>query len=182
MAKKNTHRRKVDVACQEDYEQPCTSGLNFRRSRDTDTVLIPTKLRNGDIAPILDQLDISDNEALDSSDDDEEFKPMEKPVGGKCYEKVRIYSVSDECCILADRRMTSIRQQADQLASVVDRRQISASASSIYRRREEVRMKALAKSKVLLAEASALQLCYDGRIIEKLDHYVFFGAICKRQV
>ena len=51
--------------------------------------------------------------------------------------------------------MTSKRQQSDQLL-VVDRRLISASASSIYRRREEVQIKALAKSEYSLAAASAM--------------------------
>ena len=44
--------------------------------------------------------------------------PRKKSVGGKSYEKVRLYSVTDESCILADRRMTFIGQQSDQLVSV----------------------------------------------------------------
>ena len=71
--------------------------------------------------------------------------------------------------------MTSLRQQSDQLLSIVDRDKISASVSTLYRRREEVRMKALTSSNAVLSTASALQLCYDGRVIDKIDRYVFLG-------
>ena len=47
--------------------------------------------------------------------------------------------------------------------------------STLYRRREEVRMKALTSSNAVLTTASALQLCYDGRVIDKIDRYVFLG-------
>ena len=52
--------------------------------------------------------------------------------------------MSDESCILADRRMTSLRQQSDQLLSVVDKDKIS----TLYQRREKVRMKALTSSNI----------------------------------
>ena len=57
--------------------------------------------------------------------------------------------------------------------SVFGRRCIAASAATVYRRREDVRMKALKKSEESLAATSALQLCYDGRTIENVDRYVF---------
>ena len=83
--------------------------------------------------------------------------------------------MSDESCILADRRMTSLRQQCDQLLSVVDKDKISASVSTVYRRRETVRMKALTSSNIAINAASAVQLCYDGRVVDKIDRYVFLG-------
>ena len=63
--------------------------------------------------------------------------------------------------------MTSIRQQSDQLVSVFGRRCVAASASTVYGRQEDVRIKALKKSGKSLAVAFPLQLFYDGRIIEK---------------
>ena len=36
-------------------------------------------------------------------------------------------------------------------------------------------MKALTSSNAVLSTASALQLCYDGRVIDKIDRYVFLG-------
>ena len=36
-------------------------------------------------------------------------------------------------------------------------------------------MKALTSSNIALNAASALQLCYDGRVVDKIDRYVFLG-------
>ena len=168
---KATHRRKSDA------EQPCSSGMNATSSEsinDNAQVMV-AKLRKRDATSKVYRLNLSEEEEETLEDSDEDYEAKGTPVGGKRYEKVRIYSVSDKSCILADRRMTSIRQQSDQLLSVVDRRKISASASSVYRRREEVRMKALILSDTALATTSALQLCYDGRVIDKIDRYVFLG-------
>ena len=85
--------------------------------------------------------------------------------------------VTKESCILADRRMASIRQQSDQLQSVIDRKKIAASPATVYRRREEVRMKALANSENILNTESAIRLCYDRRVIHKMDRYVFLGQL-----
>ena len=38
-----------------------------------------------------------------------------------------------------------------------------------------MRLKALTFSDVALATASALQLCYEGRVVDKIDRYVFLG-------
>ena len=116
--------------------------------------------------------DLSEEEKVES---DLDYDVGGKPSGGKYYEKKRICAVSDESCILADRRMTSLRQQSDQLLSVVDKDKISASVSTVYRRREKVRMKALTSSNIALNVASAVQLCYDGRVVDKIDRYVFLG-------
>ena len=66
--------------------------------------------------------------------------------------------------------------------SVFGRICIPASPSTTCRRREDVRIKALNKSEESLAAASALQLCYDGRIIEKIDRYVFVGQFVSAQL
>ena len=73
--------------------------------------------------------------------------------------------------------MTSIRQQSDQLTSLVDWHSISASPATIHRRRETLRMKSMTLSEAKLDAASALQLCYDGRIVNKIDRYVFLGHV-----
>lgn len=44
--------RPLTVACQEDDEQAYKFGLNSGRSQNTDTVLIPTKLRKRNTGPI----------------------------------------------------------------------------------------------------------------------------------
>ena len=43
-------------------------------------------------------------------------------------------------------------------------------------------MKALKKSEESLAAVSALQLCYDGRVIERIDRYVFAGQFVNAQL
>ena len=43
------------------------------------------------------------------------------------------------------------------------------------RRRKKVRMKALTSSNIALNAASAVQLCYDGQVVDKIDRYVFLG-------
>ena len=70
----------------------------------------------------------------------------------------------------------------DHLVSVFGRRCVAASPSTVYRRREDVRMRALKKSEESLAAASPLQLCYDGRIIENINRYVFVGQFVNAQL
>ena len=86
-----------------------------------------------------------------------QLQTHEKIVAGKSYEKVCLYSLTDERCILADRRMTSIRQQSDKLVSVV----------SIWSKMYSC------MSEESLAAASAVQLCCDR--IGKIDRHVFVG-------
>ena len=45
-----------------------------------------------------------------------------------------------------------------------------------------MRMRDLKKSEESLAAASPLQLCYDGKIIEKIDRYVFVGQFVNAQL
>ena len=96
-------------------------------------------------------------------------------TGGKNYTKARTFSITEESCILADRRLTSIRQQYDQLLAVVGSEKIVALPSTIFRKREQCRLKALRRCEADLNQADALQLYYDGKIINKIDRYVFIG-------
>ena len=54
-----------------------------------------------------------------SSHDPEYTDCKTTSTGGKNYTKARTFSVTEESCILADRRLTSIRLQSDQLLAVV---------------------------------------------------------------
>ena len=60
-----------------------------------------------------------------NEDENKEYKPLEN-VGKKNITR-KFEFIYDECCILADCRITTIRQQSDQLLSVVGRSVISAS-------------------------------------------------------
>ena len=51
----------------------------------------------------------------------------------------------------------------------------AASPSTIFREQEQCRLKALRRCEANLNKADALQLCYDGKIIDKIDRYVFIG-------
>ena len=71
---------------------------------------MPTKLRKRDTAlmdPVKSSGDDTDKE-IDEAGEDCNYKPT-KIVRGKSYEKIPLYSVTDESCILVDRRMTFIR-------------------------------------------------------------------------
>ena len=67
---------------------------------------------------------------------DQEYEPPRAAVEGKLYEKVHSYSITDWNCVLADRRMVSIRQQSDILKSSLGN-EIAASPSTVYRQREK---------------------------------------------
>ncbi|CAK8684380.1 unnamed protein product [Clavelina lepadiformis] len=123
---------------------------------------------------------MSDSES-DSGDhkSDPDFE-IKKVIGGKFYKKIHTFSVNQEMCMLADRRMTSIRQHSDQLRSLA-REKIAASPTTIFRRREKVRMKALERCQLEIKSCSAMQLCYDGRVINSLDRYVFVGQLLDDQ-
>ena len=133
----------------------------------SNSLLTSTRLRRRSIVSAL-----PDSESDGESDEvGIQYCPGEV-VGGKNYHK-KAFSITEESCILADRRMTSLRQQSDQLLSVVGPENIAASASTVYRHREKMRMKALQRSETLEASSTAIQLCYDGKIIDKIDRYVF---------
>ena len=70
------------------------------KSNPSDTFFTSTKLRKRN-ARFVGQDDINIGS-------DEEYPPIQT-LGGKNYEKVKIFSVTEKSCVLADRRMTSIR-------------------------------------------------------------------------
>ena len=156
-------RKQTDV----DYlDQPCTS-------REEDQLVLLKRLRcnSSNLSPVC---DISEDSSK-SSHDPEYSDCQTTSTGGKTYAKTRTFSVTEESCILADRRLTSIRQQSDQLLSVVGSEKIAASPSTIFRKREQCRLKALRRCEADLNKADALQLCYDGKIINEIDRYVYIG-------
>ena len=53
--------------------------------------------------------------------------------------------------------------------------EIAASPSTIFRKREKVRMPALSDAEAKIKGSDFLQLCYDGRMVNKSDRYVFLG-------
>ena len=71
--------------------------------------------------------------------------------------------------------MTYLSQQSDQLLSVIGAENIAASSSTVHSHREKGRMKALQQCESVLSASNSLQLCYDGKIIDKIDRYVFVG-------
>ena len=129
------------------------------------------KSNSSSVSPVC---DISEDSSK-SSHDPEYTDCKTTYTGVKNFTKARTFSVTEESCILADRRLTSIRQQSDQLLSVVGSEEIAASPSTIFCKREQCRLKALRRCKADLNKADALQLCYDGKIIHKIDRYVFIG-------
>ena len=77
-------------------------------------------------------------------------------------------------CVLADRRCTFIRQQADQLTPE-NFENPGTSKSSIHRKREKYRIESLKSAQLKHVTVDAWQLCYDGKIIDSIDRYVFIG-------
>ena len=101
--------------------------------------------------------------------------PAKYVKDGKAYKKVRSFSICIDNCVKADRRLTSIRQQSDLQQSTVGKNNISASPATVYRKREQFRLIALKQCEDTLLSARAIQMCYGGKIITKMDRYVFLG-------
>ena len=104
--KKATHRRKLDD------EQPISSGIKSCRPKAADVILVPTKLRK-QVTALMKSVDSSNNETgkdIDKAEEDCNYKPTKEIVGKNNYEKVRLCSVTNKSCILADCRMISICQ------------------------------------------------------------------------
>ena len=104
-------------------------------------------------------------------------------TGGKHYLRTKTQSITDSSSILADRRMTSIRQQADQIRECGDS-EMTASPSTVFRKRQKVRSTALSSSLKELRSANAIQLCYDGQIDikNKVERYVLLGKFNNGQL
>ena len=49
---------------------------------------------------------------------------------------------------------------------------ISASPATVFQKREQFRLEALKKCKKELSRVAVIQLCYDGKIINKMDRYI----------
>ena len=81
----------------------------------------------------------------------------------------------------ADTRFTSIRQQSDLQSSTVGAENTAVSPATVYRRREQCRKNALQRCDNDLKEAAAMQLCYDGKILNQMDRCVFAGQIVNQQ-
>ena len=147
-------------------DQPCTS-------REEDQLVLLKRLgsNSSNLSPVC---DISEDSSK-SSHDPEYTDCKTTSTGGKNYAKARTFSVIEENCILTDRRLTSIRQQSDQLLSVMGSESIAALPSTIFCKREQCRLKALQRCKADLNKADAQQICYDGKIINKIDRYVLIG-------
>ena len=77
-------------------------------------------------------------------------------------------------CVLADRRCTSLRQQMDQLTPENFENPWT-SKSSIHRKREKYRIEFLKSAQLKHVTVDAWQLCYDGKITDGIDRYVFIG-------
>ena len=73
--------------------------------------------------------------------------------------------------MLADHRMTSVRQQSDQLLSLGGKK-IASSPLTVFRQREKVRMKTVQEVEEQLGACNFRQLCCDGRVVVS---YVLVG-------
>ena len=167
----NKLKRRGDV---ENLEQPTTSKINVT-VEDDKVLVVPSKLRS---FKLVTNYTAIEDDSSDTGEDDMQFEPKEV-IGGKGYTR-KLVSVSDTSCILADRRLTSIRQKPDQLLSVENSGgKIAASPATVYRRRNQCRLKALANSEANLKAANALQLSYDGKRINEIDRYVFWGQFLR---
>ena len=112
-------RRQTDI----DYlDQPCTS-------REDQLVLLKRLRSNSSsLSPVC---DISEDSSK-SSHDPEYTDCKTTSSRGKNYTKARTFSVTEESFILTNRRLTSVRQQSDQLLSVVGSEKTAASPSTIF--------------------------------------------------
>ena len=102
-----------------------------------------------------------------------DYQPPSRYVtGGKSYRKLRNFSISDSDCRKADRRLISIRHQSELQRSTVGKKNISASPVTVFWKREQSRQRALRKCEEDLKNAKAFRLCYDSKIINKIDRYM----------
>ena len=120
-------------------------------------------------------VDPDDADPTEDKGDAKEYSPVDIPVGEKKSIKRKSLHLKDESCVRADKRMLSVRQQSDAILSVVGKDAVAASASTVFRKRQKFRLTALEECEAALNRAEALQLCYDGRVVNKVDRYVFLG-------
>ena len=133
------------------------------------------KPSDGSIDSFTDHLSSSPMHESRESNLDDYHPPNQRITGGKSYKKLRKFTISTSDCKKADRRLISIRQQSELQRSTVGDKRISASPATVYRKREQCRIEALSKCVEELRNTKAIQLCYDGKIINKLDRYVMLA-------
>ena len=178
----NKHRRQVFAKTQNnaetDQEQPiCSKRIKIT---DTPSAIIPTTLRprKSDTSSIFDDSDdeiVANRRSFTETFDLDYHPPSKQITGGKSYEKLCIFSVSASDCKKADQRLMSIRQQSELQRSTVGEKCISASPATVFRKPGQFRLEALKKCEKELGRAAAIQLCYDGKIINKMDRYILLG-------
>ena len=154
-----------------------TSGTNSKAV--VATYVATTKLRKRNKAEVEESENASDAEnarVCEARDSTFSSKPV---TGGKKYVNVKTSKVCAESCILADRRLTSIRQQSDQLLSVAGSA-IAASPSTIFREREKIRMTALKNSEALLNGCDFCNYVTMGELSMNLIDMFFLDSSCKQ--
>ncbi|CAK8680277.1 unnamed protein product [Clavelina lepadiformis] len=117
--KRCSHKRKYYP------EQSTENWLSSSLSSESSKYVIADKIRK---KFRIQNLNLFSNLGDCKSDPDFEIK---KVIGEKFYKKIHMFSVNQEMCILADHRMTSIRQHSDQLGSL-RRDKIAASPTTIF--------------------------------------------------
>ena len=89
--------------------------------------------------------------------------------------KIQVAEIATKTkCVLADRRYTSLCQQADQ-ETPENFKNPRTSKSSIHRKREKYRIESLKSAQLKHVTLDAWQLCCDGKIIDGIDRYVFIS-------
>ena len=58
---------------------------------------------------------------------------------------------------------------------------ISASPATVFLKRDQFRLEGMKKCEKELGRAAAIQLCYDGKIINKMDRYLLFGQYADKE-
>ena len=167
-----------------DQEQPICS----KRIKITDIpiAIFPTVLRPGksDTSSIFDDSDdeiVANRRSFTQTFDIDYYPPSKQITGGISYKKLRIFSVSASDCKKADQRLMSIHQQSELQCSTVGEKYISASPTTVFRKRKQFCLEALKKCEKELGRAAAVQLCYDGKIINKKDRYILLGQYVDKE-
>ena len=114
--------------------------------------------------------------------DAKEYSPVDIPVGEKKSIKRKSLHLKDER-LRACRQAHVICSSTSRMLffSVVGKDAVAASASTVFRKRQKFRLTALEECEAALNRAEALQLCYDGRVVNKVDRYVFSRSRCRFQ-
>ena len=164
-------RRRIET----EYEQPTTSEII--KNLNAPVAIQPTVLPRcrsdnpfwGDDDNDDALVDQPSSSTFGKKSDPDYQPPLQRITKGKSYTKLRKFSVHANDCKKADRRLTSTRHQSDLQLSTVGETNISASPATVYRKREQCRLETLEKWKEELGHAKAIQLCYDWKIINKMD-------------